>query len=177
MKDRGDTRSQYSANETLRDGRSMQIRALKRGDRAALLAAVGRISARSMYRRFFSPKRSFSEGEIAYFSNVNFTSHVALVVTVNEDGKSVVAGGGRYVVSAPGQAEVAFMVIDAYQGQGIGGALMRHLIVIAREAGLRELTAEVLSENAVMMRVFQKCGLDMTTQRHGETVHVSLRLG
>ena len=130
-----------------------------------------------MYRRLFSPKRSFSEGEIAYFSNVNFTSHVALVVTVNEDGKSVVAGGGRYVVSAPGQAEVAFMVIDAYQGQGIGGALMRHLIVIAREAGLRELTAEVLSENAVMMRVFQKCGLDMTTQRHGETVHVSLRLG
>jgi GNAT superfamily N-acetyltransferase len=129
-----------------------------------------------MYRRFFSPKRNFSEGEIAFFSNVDFTSHVALVATVDEGGTSVVAGGGRYVVSAPGQAEVAFMVIDAYQGQGIGSALMRHLIVIAREAGLQELTAEVLAENAAMVGVFQKCGLSMSTQRHGGTVHVSLRL-
>ena len=33
-----------------------------------------------------------------------------------EDGKPVIAGGGRYVVIKPGQAEVAFAVIDQFQG-------------------------------------------------------------
>ena len=50
-------------------------------------------------------------------------------------------------VSRPGAAEVAFVVIDDYQGQGIGAALLRHLAAIARSAGLKELVAEVLPEN------------------------------
>ena len=87
---------------------------------------------------------------------------MALVATVEEGEQSVIAGGGRYVVSAAGQAEVAFVVIDAYQGLGIGGALMRHLIAIARTAGLQKLTAEVLAENAPMLKVFQKCGLGIS---------------
>jgi len=47
----------YSAVETLRDGRSVTIRALKPEDRSAMLSAVGRVSAQSLYRRFFGPKR------------------------------------------------------------------------------------------------------------------------
>jgi GNAT superfamily N-acetyltransferase len=68
-------------------------------------------------------------------------------------------------------------VVDAYQGQGLGGALMRHLAGIARDAGLAELTAEVLAENAAMLKVFAKCGLPLTTKRESDVVHVTLRLG
>jgi len=53
----------YSAVETLRDGRSVTIRALKPEDRSAMLSAVGRVSAQSLYRRFFGPKRRFTEKE------------------------------------------------------------------------------------------------------------------
>ena len=63
---------------------------------------------------------------------------------------TVIAGGGRYIVVEPGQAEIAFVVVDAYQGQGIGSVLMRHLAALAREAGLKELIAEVLPENTAM---------------------------
>ena len=136
---------------------------------------MGRASAQSIYRRSFNPKRNFSEGEIEFFSNLDFECHVALVATVEKDAQSVIASG-RYIISEPGQAEVAFLVVDAYQGLGIGGALMRHLIAIARTAGLQKLTAEVLAENAPMLKVFQKCGLGMSTQRHSDVVHVTLRL-
>lgn len=76
----------------------------------------------------------------------------------------------------PGKAEVAFAVIDEYQGQGIGVALMRHLAEIAREAGLRELVADVLIENGAMLKVFERSGFPVTTRRESDVVHVSIRL-
>ena len=123
------------------------------------MAAVRRSSAQSLYRRFFGLKRHFSEQEIAFFLNVDFVSHVALVAMIDEGGRPVIIGGGRYIVEQPGKAEIAFAVVDEYQGQGIGAALMRHLAGIAREAGLKELTAEVLPDNISMLRVFEKSGL------------------
>ena len=93
-----------------------------------------------------------------------------------QDDKLVIAGGGRYVVIKPGQAEVAFAVVDQFQGQGIGSALLRHLSSLAREAGLQEFVAEVLPENAAMLKVFEKSGLEVATRRELQTIHVVLRL-
>jgi hypothetical protein len=103
----------YSARETLRDGRRLEIRALKPDDRADLEAAIGRVSDQSLYRRFFEIKRHFSEQEIAFFLNVDFVNHVALVAVV-EEGAPVIVGGARYVLVQPGQAEVAFAIVDEY---------------------------------------------------------------
>ena len=165
----------YSAIQTLRDGRKIQIRALRPQDRDGLTSAVARVGKESLYRRFFAGKREFSEKEVSFFVDVDFVNHVALVAVVKE-GQATIVGGGRYVVVRPGQAEVAFAVIDEYQGQGIGAALMRHLGAIARHSGLRELIAEVLSENVPMLKVFEKSGLEMSTKREGAVVHVSLRI-
>ena len=76
----------------------------------------------------------------------------------------------------PGTAEVAFVVVDEFQGQGIGAALMRHLATIARDAGLNELIAEVLAENSPMLKVFEKSGLSCRTTRESGVVHISLAL-
>ena len=70
-----------------------------------------------------------------------------------------------------GQAEVAFGVIDGYQGQKLGLALMRSLSSIARRAGLNKLIAEVLASNAAMLKVFEKSGLQMTTKRESPATH------
>ena len=53
---------------------------------------------------------------------------------------------------------------------------MRHLAGIAREAGLKELTAEVLPDNISMLKVFEKSGLRLSTQCESQVVHVSLQL-
>jgi hypothetical protein len=75
----------YAAIEVLRDGTRVDIRALRPDDRAAILAAVDHTSERSLYRRFFAARRSFSEREIAFFLNVDLISHVALVAVVRHD--------------------------------------------------------------------------------------------
>ena len=95
---------EYSAIEALRDGCLVEIRALQPDDRADLIAAVGRTSDASLYRRFFGLKRSFTDQEAAFFVNVDFVNHVALVALINEKGRSIIAGGGRYIVVQPGQS-------------------------------------------------------------------------
>jgi GNAT superfamily N-acetyltransferase len=132
----------YSAVHSLQDGRAIRIRALKPEDRSGLLEAVRRSSPQSLYRRFFGLKRYFSEEEVAYFVNVDFVNHVALTAEIEDHGRSTIVGGARYVIQEPGQAEIAFAVIDHYQGQGLGTALMRNLASIGRQAGLIAFTAE-----------------------------------
>ena len=166
----------YSAMERLRDGRPVEIRALLPQDKSEMLAAIGRTSTQSLQRRFFAPKKGFSEREVAYFLNIDFANHVALVAEIDEDGHPAIAGSGRYIVVRPGQAEIAFMVIDAYQGQGIGTILMRHLAALARGAGLNELIAEVLPENTAMLKVFRKFGFQPGSKRELQVVHLVLQL-
>jgi RimJ/RimL family protein N-acetyltransferase len=165
----------YSAVETLRDGRPVTIRALKPEDRSAMLSAVGRVSAESLYRRFFGPKRGFTEKETDFFVNVDFVNQVALVAVIDGSDENTIIGGGRYIVTQPETAELAFAIVDEYQGQGVGTALLRHLVLIARDSGLQHLVAEVLPENVAMLTLFRKFGFS-TARSRGEAVHVALDL-
>jgi RimJ/RimL family protein N-acetyltransferase len=93
---------------------------------------------------------------------IDFVQHVALVACVDDAGRSSIVGGGRYVVAKPGSAEMAFMVIDAWQGRGIGT--------------MTELVAEVLRENIAMRRVFERLGFVAGARSDPDTIHLVLDL-
>jgi ribosomal protein S18 acetylase RimI-like enzyme len=166
----------YSVKERLRDGRELEIRALRPEDQADMLAAIGRTGIQSMQRRFFVAKRGFSDHEIAFFMNIDFINHVALVALVAENERPTIAGGGRYIVVQPGRAEVAFLVVDGYQGLGIGSALARHLAAVARQSGLEELVADVLTENTAMLKLFKRLGFTSGPKREPQVIHLVLPL-
>jgi GNAT superfamily N-acetyltransferase len=164
--------SQYFVTVTLRDGSAVEIRAQRPTDREGMRSAMVRMGEESIQRRFFAPRRYFSEREVAFFLDIDFVAQVALVALAG----GAIVGGGRYIVTEPGVAEVAFSVADDWQGRGLGGLLMAHLIAIARQQGLRQFVAEVLSENAPMLAVFRKSGLPMATRRESGVVHATLDL-
>ena len=166
----------YTARELLRDGGEIEIRALRREDEADMLAAVGMTSAQSLQRRFFVMKRHFSDKERAFFMDIDFKNHVAIVALAAEAGRKVIVGSGRYIVFEPGRAEMAFVVIDAWQGRGVGSILMRHLVKIAGDSGLKELTAEVLPENTAMIKVFGKFGFSPAPRRDPQILHLVRKL-
>lgn len=166
----------YSAVETLPNGGRITIRSLQPKDRDDLTTAVQRTSAQSLYRRFFAPRREFSENEVSFFVNVDFIKHVALIAVDEAGEHHTIAGGGRYVVGEPGRAELAFMVVDQYQTRGIGAALLRHLVAIARESGLRELTADVLSDNLPMLKILERGGFRPAAARERGTKQLTLQL-
>lgn len=166
----------YIAHEHLRDGSAVEVRALRPGDEADMLTALEQASAQALQRRFFVMKRHFSDKERAFFMDIDFKNHVALVALAEDAGRRTIVGGGRYIVFEPGRAEMAFMVIDAWQGRGIGSVLMRRLVTIATEAGLKELMAEVLPENEAMLNIFRKFGFRPTNRRDPQIVHLALPL-
>lgn len=141
-----------------------------------MLAAISRTGAESRQRRFFVRKHWFSDAEKEFFMQIDFVNHVALVVEIDEGDGSAIVGGGRYVVVEPDKAEVAFMVVDAYQGQGIGLILTRHLVGLARAAGLKQVAADVLPGNLAMLRVLEKFGFRATRGRDPQVLHLTLPL-
>jgi RimJ/RimL family protein N-acetyltransferase len=170
------TAATYSVQERLRDGRPIRIRSLRADDEAGMLAAIDKTNSESLRRRFFVSKRGFSDAEKAFFMHIDFVNHVALVAETDENGRPAIIGGGRYIVTEPGKAEVAFVVVDAYQGQGIGGLLTQHLVALARTTGLEELAADVLPENAAMRRVLGKFGFKAGRSGDPQVIHMILPL-
>jgi RimJ/RimL family protein N-acetyltransferase len=172
-----DARS-YSAGDTLKDGTPITIRAIRREDAGTILQAFRGLDRESVYRRFFTPKKDLSPVELEQLTEVDFNRVVALVVTKAVENGEVLIAGGRYAVEDPasGAAEIAFMTDGAHRGLGIASLILKHLVQIAREAGISRFDGEVLAENQPMLAVFQRSGLPMQLRRDGSVIHVTLSL-
>jgi RimJ/RimL family protein N-acetyltransferase len=166
----------YAASEILKDGTPVTIRAIRPGDSNNILVAFKALDHEGVYRRFFSPKKSLTDNELKQLTEVDFSQVVALVATVPQtDGEEMVIGGGRYAGSRDSQsAELAFLIVENYRGRGIAGLLLKHLMRIAKDAGLSEIEADVLAENQPMLTVFRHSGLPIRERREGSVIHVTL---
>jgi RimJ/RimL family protein N-acetyltransferase len=145
------------------------LRRITREDKDALVAGLGRLSERSVYQRFLSPKPRLSSSELAYLTEVDFVDHYALVAVLAQS-PDVVVGVGRWVRSAevPTDAEIAIVIADDLQGRGVGTELGRALADAARERGIERFTASMLPTNVAAHRLFAKIATQLQwTREHG----------
>jgi len=170
----------FKATETLKNGVTVRIRAIRPADKAAIVEAFGRLDPESVYTRFFQTKASLSNEEVKAATEVDFENVVALVATIESGGREVIIGGGRYLVidrsCAQPSAEIAFLIEEDFHGQGIAGRILKHLAHIGREKGVGQFEAEVLAQNKAMLAVFSRSGLPMKQSPAGGTIHVTLSL-
>jgi RimJ/RimL family protein N-acetyltransferase len=170
----------YEANEVLKDGQRVTIRAIRPDDKEHILKAFPEVDKNSLYLRFFKFKKDISDQELRFLTEVDFINHMALVVFAHVNGRDKLIGGGRYIAYGDPvkshRAEVAFLVHDNYHGQGIATIIMKHLVIIARSHGISEFEADVLPENKSMLAVFSHAGLTMSTSRIDNVIHIVLSL-
>jgi GNAT superfamily N-acetyltransferase len=160
----------------LRDGGALKIRAIAPADKDLLFEHFSGLSQDSRYTRFFGAKRTLSPDELARFTELDFDNQVGLAGTMVVDGRERFIGVGRYYRrSDRTHAEVAFAVLDTYQGRGIATLLLEHLRRIAHEAGIEEFVADVMSSNHHMLEVFRDSGFQRKSFVEGGVVHVALR--
>jgi len=157
---------EFSRDAVLRDGGSIHLRAIRPDDKARLVDHFNRLSARSVYFRFFASKLRLADDELARFTELDFSNHVGLVATLLESGEERIIGVARYIVVAtkpgePRRAEVAFAVADAHQGRGIATVLLEELARFAQASGIDEFEASVLGENNRMLEVFGSSGFQV----------------
>jgi RimJ/RimL family protein N-acetyltransferase len=172
--------AKYEAIETLKNGAAVRIRSVRPDDKERFSEAFRNLETGSIRTRFFQIKKTLTDQDLKAATEVDFEKDVALVATTGEGAAETIVAGARYAVldaaAAERSAEVAFTVEEDYQGQGLAGAMLRHLITIAREKGVSRFVAEVLPENKAMLHVFSRSGLPMTQSASDGVVHLTLSL-
>jgi GNAT superfamily N-acetyltransferase len=159
----------------LRDGRPMVLRPLRPEDRNEHRAFVERLSRRSSRFRFFVPLKTLESRQQDPYFDLDFVDRVALVACF--PGETAIRAVGRYALESTGRAEVALVVEDELQGQGLGTQILRQLAVAARANGIATFTAWVLADNEAMLEVFRATGWPMRVRLERGVGRVELDLG
>jgi acyl-CoA synthetase (NDP forming)/GNAT superfamily N-acetyltransferase len=161
----------------LADGATVQIRPAAPGDFEAVKAMHEAMAPGNAYLRFFSLSRMAAEREAQRICRVPGPDHAALLALYGAE----MVGVASYEVAGDATedadvAEVAFAVADSMHHRGIATLLLEHLVSIARSRGIRAFTAETLSENADMLRVFAAAGLPARSTREDGVVTITIPL-
>jgi len=160
----------------LRDGSSALVAPLHVDDRGRFLSGLQNASPESLYSRFMTPVERFSESQLRYLLEVDHRDHEALLAVDEDSGEAV--GVGRFVrlPATPEVAEAAVIVVDPWQGRGLGKALSRLLAGRARELGVTRFAALLLVDNEPMMALLESLGPVRTVSREGAAIAVEVEL-
>jgi acyl-CoA synthetase (NDP forming)/GNAT superfamily N-acetyltransferase len=156
----------------LADGRVTLVRRLTPADAEAVALLHQGMPAQDTYLRFFTlrPPR------LTTFA-AHVTSEDVRHATLGAYLDGVLTGVATYeVVADPAEAEVALAVDHRQQAHGVGTLLLEHLASLARQHGVRRFVADVLAENAGMLRVFHDLGLPCQVEGTGPELRVVLPL-
>ncbi|MGD0312578.1 MAG: GNAT family N-acetyltransferase [Acidimicrobiales bacterium] len=150
-------------------GDIVHLRPIRPDDGDGLTQFHEGLSAQSVYRRFFFTHPRLSAAETDRFTHVDYLDRLALVA---EHHDRLVAVGRYERIPGTAEAEVAFVVADEFQHQGIGTILLERLAGAAWQNGIEAFSAQTLSENRDMLEVFMKSGFHVTTGTEYGTVSV-----
>ena len=140
-------------------GETVTVRPIGREDRSLEAEFVRHLSDNARYKRFMLTLRELSPAKLDYLTDVDQVRHVALIATVEREGRTVPVGIVRYVVDAAGTGcEFSVAIDDAWQRSGLAGILMRELMAIARAAGLETMEGIVLAANTAMLHFARQLG-------------------
>jgi acetyltransferase len=139
------------------------LRPIRPEDEPAEHEMLSSLSKETLRTRFFSAIKDISHEWLILFCNIDYDRHMAIVAEVQENGKKKIIGVARLIMNPDlTSGELAVLVHDRFQGKGLGYKFVEVLIGIAREKGLEDIRAEVLTENERMLKILRRLGF--TTQ-------------
>lgn len=143
----------------LRSGARLSLRPIRPDDEPRLEELFNRLSRHTVYHRFFAPYHRLRADWYRRFANVDYRARLALVAEDERAGHLLVRAVARYEPdTAPGVAEVAVVVEDAWQNRGVGSVLLDAVLEAGETRGIRSFTANVLADNRRMLHVLRRLG-------------------
>lgn len=165
-----------------REGHQLQVRFLTRNDGDLLVELFRHLSPETRYQRFHIPVDDLSPEEIAAqlpnFTSVDRQNHVALIAVQVAGEQERPIGVARFR-RRPGaeEAEVAVVVRDDWQRQGVGTALLERLAGVARELGIRRFVAWIQASNRAVLNLLARLKLPTETHTSLGAVQLIIQLG
>lgn len=168
--------TKYTKPWQLSDGTALLLRAIRPEDEPAEHEMLASLSQETLRTRFFSVIKDISHEWLILFCNIDYDRHMAIVAELRENGNKKMIGVARLIMNPDSTSgEVAVLVHDRFQGKGLGYKFVEVLIGIARERGLKDIRADVLTENENMLRIFRRQGFTIRWVE-GETSEAVLKL-
>jgi acyl-CoA hydrolase/GNAT superfamily N-acetyltransferase len=163
---RGEYPEELETYRTTRKGLEVLLRPVKISDEPLLKDFFYSLSDQSLYRRFISQRKDMPHERLQDFVIIDYTREMVILAVKQEDEVEEVLGLSQYGIDTiTHTAEIAFVVRDDHQNQGIGTELLSYLTLLAKRRGLLGFTAEVLTENKPMLHLFEKMGFDIEKKR------------
>ena len=141
------------------DGVELVLRPIRPEDAQLELEFVEALSPQSRRMRFQSGLRTLTPAMLARFTQIDYDREMALVAVENDAGRTREVGVARYIRLPDGEScEYAIAIADEWQGRGLGYAMMKRLIEVARERGIHHMLGWVLSRNSSMLKMCGELG-------------------
>ncbi len=167
----------YMDTASLKDGRPYIIRPIRPEDEPLLLELFHTFSPETIYMRFFQPLTDIPHEQLVRYCQVDYTRDIALVASIHEENRERIIGVGRLTMLPNGQdAEMAIVVGDPWQRQGVGLQLAKHCLAIARSEGRQVIIMDVLRQNDAMKGLAQKLGFEQVPSDDDDIVRFRLDL-
>ncbi len=146
-------------------GIPIRFRAIKPSDEEQMRRFFYRFSDEAKFYRFFYSVKTMAHDKMQEYVNIDYSKEMSIVGLSGNPGDETIVAEARFVRDDRSYyGEVAFLIDDSLQGLGIGSYILNLLIQMAKEQGLMGLTAEVLSDNLPMKKVFEKANYPMEAQ-------------
>ena len=148
---------------TLEDGTAVRVRPIRPEDEPLMVRFHAQLSDRTVHLRYFHLTKldqRVRHERLARVCRIEPGTEMAIVAEETDpSGQPAIVGVARLMRGGPQpDAEVALLVVDRLQGQGLGHELMRRLVLLARELGVRRLIGYMLYENDGMLGVARRAG-------------------
>jgi acetyltransferase len=172
---------QYVRAGKMKNGDDILIRPIRPEDEPLLIKLHQALSDRTVYLRYFQPlklSQRTAHERLTRICFIDYDREMALAVEhKNEDGNpEIIAIGRLSLVRGRDEAEMAVLVDDRFQHQGLGTELYRRLIEVARDEHVARVISTILTENHEMQAICRKLGFHMHSDLEEGTVHAELTM-
>lgn len=167
---------EYKSRTTLKNGKIMSVRPLMPSDEIAYRNFFYSLKEKTIFLRFFHSVTIFSRKMAQeHWANIDYRKNISLIGSVKYRGNKEIVGVGTYAKIDEEWAEVAFVVRDDFQGQGIAAYLFRELEKVARINGFSGFFAAILPENTAMLNLCKKFYPNCSIKRGAEEIDLWMR--
>jgi acetyltransferase len=160
---------QWVSERVLKNDEIATVRPVLPRDSGILADFVRSMSHETRYFRFISNIEELTPRMLASLSHIDYDREMALLAVIQRDGQDLLIGTARYIDNFDDQScEFAVVLGDAFQGLGLASYLMRRLMQVAADKGIRVMKGIVLAENKRMIEFCRHLGF--TIQRDPEDI-------
>ena len=156
--------ARYIEDWRCRDGRLVILRPICQGDKLLEKEFIEHLSVESSRFRFFDRIAEATPEMLTQFCNIDYVHEMAIIAEYNSGDEKRNVGVGRLIIEPDtGAGELAIVVADDFQANGLGTKLLNILIDISRERELKSIYGIVMQDNWKMIRLAKKLGFTTET--------------